>query len=243
MKRLELQLPELNFAAEEALKRLRINIKFVSAEIKTIMVTSSVPNEGKSFISLYLWKMLAESGVKVLYMDLDLRNSVMLKKYAVDTGKRRCGLEHYLSGIKGKQDIIYETNYENAHIIPCANILENPANLFDDPNFPLLLKELREEYRYILIDTPPVIHVTDSAQIASVCDGCIFVVHSGSTSKKLVQQAARQLHDAGCTILGSVLNCVETGSKRYGYGSGYGYGYGYGSDKKEKKKFGKTGSP
>lgn len=244
MRQLEIKLPDLPFAAEDALNRLRINIRFVSSETRAIMVTSSVPNEGKSAVAIYLWKMLAESGSKVLFLDLDLRNTVILSRFSLQSDKDCLyGLEHYLSGMKDHKDIIYSTNYENAFMIPCANVLENPSNLFDDPNFSLLLGKLREDYRYIIIDTPPLIAVSDGVQIASKCDACLLVVRSGSTSKKLIGQAIRQIANADCPILGIVLNRVNMGSNQYKYGYGYGdaygygyrYGYGYGQKTNETK--------
>ena len=80
MKTIKLNIPELPYAAEEALNRLRVNVKFSGKEIKTIMIISSVPNEGKSHVAVYLWKMLAEAGFRTVLVDCDLRKSVMKKE-------------------------------------------------------------------------------------------------------------------------------------------------------------------
>lgn len=229
MKSLEVQFTDLPYAVEEALNRLRVNIKFCGKNTQKILITSSIPSEGKSFVSMHLWKMLAEAGFKTLFIDLDLRKSQINKRHDIQSSEELKGLNYYLSGMAEYEDVIYKTNIDNGYMIPCSNMLENPVNLLEDPRFAELLKRLSEEYRYIIIDSPPLINVTDGALIASMCDGAVMVVRSSYTSKKLVKQSLQHLERGNCKLLGVVLNRALTNSRAYGmkygeYKKYYGYG-------------------
>lgn len=244
MKQIEMNVPALPYAVEEAMNRLRINIKFCGKNTKKILIISSVPNEGKSIVSVQLWKMLAEAGFPSVLVDVDLRKSVQKDRHEFQTKEEITGLDYYLSGLAEYQDVVYETNINNGYIVPVSNLLENPSTLLEDPRMGELLDQLAEDYRYVIVDSPPLDSVSDGALIASLCDGAILVVRSRMTSKRLVRQSLQQLERVRCRLLGMVLNRVETKShaymKYYGrYGSyyhGYGYGYGYygGGDKTKK---------
>ncbi len=227
MKKVNVELVDLPYSVEEALNRLRINIKFSGHSTKKILVTSSVPNEGKSFISVYLWKMLAEAGFKTAFIDLDLRKATATNRYKVKTDEEVKGMDYYLSGIAGYDDVVYSTNIENGYFVPCTNVLENPTVLLEDPKFKELLDKLSEEFRYVIIDSPPLDNVADGALIASMCDGAVMVIRSGYVSKKIIKQAVDQLDRVGCKLLGTVLNRVPKSKKKYGKYYNYGYGYGY----------------
>ncbi len=233
MKKVNIQLVDLPYSVEEALNRLRINIKFSGHSTKKIIVTSTVPNEGKSFISVYLWKMLAEAGFKTAFIDLDLRKATASNRYKVKTDEEVKGMDYYLSGIAEYDDVVYSTNVENGYFVPCTNVLENPTVLLEDPKFKELLDNLSQEFRYIIIDSPPLDNVADGALIASMCDGAVMVVRSGYVSKKVIRRAVDQLETVGCKLLGTVLNRVPATKKKYGkygkYGKYYKYSYGYGN--------------
>lgn len=235
MKKVNVELVDLPYSVEESLNRLRINIKFSGHSTKKIIVTSSVPNEGKSFISVYLWKMLAEAGFKTAFIDLDLRKATATNRYKVQSNEEVKGMDYYLSGIAEYDDVVYSTNVENGYFVPCTNVLENPTVLLEDPKFKELLNKLSEEFRYIIIDSPPLDNVADGALIASMCDGAIMVVRSGYVSKKIIKQAVNQLDRVGCKLLGTVLNRVPKSKKKYGKYYNYGYGYSYGQKQLEEK--------
>lgn len=230
MKKLNVQLKDLPFAVEESLNRLRVNIKFCGKNTQKILITSSIPNEGKSFVSMHLWKMLADAGFKTVFVDLDLRKSQINKRHNVQATGELKGLDYYLSGNAEYEDVLYETNIENGYMIPSSNMLENPATLLEDPRFLEMLDRLSEEYRYIIIDSPPLINVTDGALVASMCDGAVMVVRGRYTSKKLIKQSMQQLERVNCKLLGVVLNRVHENGKKYGrYYSHYEKYYEYGS--------------
>lgn len=231
MKQITMNIRELPYAVEEAMNRLRVNIKFCGKNTKKILIISSVPKEGKSIVSVHLWKMLAEAGFPSVLVDLDLRKSVLKERLEFQHKGEITGLDYYLSGLSEYQDVVYETNISNGYVVPVSNLLENPSALLEDPRMGELLNRLEEDYRYVIIDSPPLDSVADGALIASLCDGAIMVVRSGMTSKRLVRQSLQQLDRVHCRLLGMVLNRVETKSRAYQkyygkYGSYYNDYYG-----------------
>ena len=236
MNKLKVVFPDLPYAVEEAMNRLRINVKFCGKNTKKILLTSCMPNEGKSTVSSYLWKMLAEAGFSTVMVDL--RKSVQMQRMQVENASETKGLNHYLSGMAEYEDVVYKTNIENAYIVPCTQLLENPSPLLEDARFRELLDRLAGEYRFVIVDTPPLGSVSDGALIASMCDGAILVVRAGQTPKAMIKQSLYEIEQSGCKLLGTVLNRAEVSTRGYGkygkYGN-YGYGYGYEPDTKHKK--------
>ena len=246
MKELELhKIPNLPFDVSEALNQLRINLGFCGDQIKTIMVTSSVPNEGKSFVTLQLclqlWKMIAEVGVPAVLIDCDLRNSEMRRKYEVRIlrNEKLVGVPHYLAGQAAIEDVIYKTNIPNGYMIPVTSAIANPTILLESPNFTRMLEYCAERFTYVLVDTPPLGSVADALNIARHCDGSVLVVRSGDTPRKVVLNSVQQLKRTDTPLLGVVLNRANVDSKsslyyhRY-YKSGY-YYKNYGSHSQTKK--------
>ena len=236
MKKLNLTIEDMPYAAEEALNRLRVNIKFCGKNTKKILITSSVPNEGKSTVSVHLWKLLAEAGFPTVLVDVDLRKSehnTILKMQGVEEG-----INHYLSGMAEYEDVVYETNIPNGHWVPIAELLEYQSALLEDPRLEELLNRLSEDYRYVIIDTPPLDNISDGALIASMSDGAVLVVRCAETPKNIVKQSLQQIDRVGCPLLGVVLNRAEVKGgafqKYYGrYGKYTKYGSYYGPDEKK----------
>lgn len=206
---------------EEAIKTLRTNIQFTGKNIKTIMFTSCLPNEGKSDVAFQLAQEIGNMGKKVLLIDADIRRSVYVNRYKVKEKVK--GLSQYLSGQLAKEFLIYQTNFLNVDIIFSGPIAPNPSELLEEASFSDLLKELRNVYDYIILDTPPLGSVTDAAIVAKECDGAILVIESERVSYKLAQKVQEQLEKTGCKILGAVLNKVNIEKDKY-YGK-YSYYY------------------
>ena len=206
-------LPELPFDVEEAINQLRVNLGFCGDQIKTIIVTSSLPNEGKSFIAVYLWKMLAGLGSSTLLIDCDLRKSEMRAKYGISSTEKITGIAHYLAGKVELQDAIYSTNIPNGFFLPLSRPIANPAILLENERFSSMTKQCREIFDFILIDTPPLGRVADALKIATHVDGTVMVVRSGQTPRKVVEDAMGQLQRTGTPLLGLVLNRVEAKQK------------------------------
>ena len=222
-------MPELPYAIEEAVNRLRINIGFMGTDVRKIMVISTMPDEGKSFVTIQLWRQLAETGISTVLLDADMRKSVMSDKYQItleDTGTLR-GTSQYLSGDSSLEDALYHTQFEQGDILPNTDNVVNPSRLLESERFADMLEKMSERYRYVLVDSAPLNIVSDGERIGHLCDGAILVVRAGITPKGIVKNSVRQLERAGCPLLGIVLNRVESGKGGYYY-KGYGSRY-YGS--------------
>jgi capsular exopolysaccharide synthesis family protein len=229
--------PDLPYAVEEALNRLRINISFLGKDVRKIMVVSTTPNEGKSFIAMQLWRQMAETGYKSLLLDADLRKSIMTEKYgmSLENGGKIEGTSYVLANDVPIKDSIFNTDIEAGDILPNVDNVINPSMLLENQRFEDLLDYAGENYRYTFIDAPPLDLVSDGERIGSLCDGAILVVRGGVTSKGMVKHSVMQLERAGCPLLGIILNRVEGSKggyyyKKYG-GRYYGhYGKYYSSD-------------
>lgn len=198
---------------EEAMKTLRTNIQFSSKNVKIIMFTSCYPNEGKSDLAFGISKEMGKAGKRVLLLDCDIRRSIYVKRYGVN--QKVNGLSRYLSGQTDKELLVYETNLSNMDIIFAGPVAPNPSELLSDPLFEELLREKREEYDYIFIDTPPIGTIIDAAVVAEKSDGAILVIESEAVSYKAAQKAKLQLERSGCHILGAVLNKVDVKKDKY----------------------------
>ena len=214
---------KLDYRSNEAYKNLRTNIQLCGSDIKVIMVTSATPNEGKSSVSFNLAVSLAESGKKVIFIDADLRKSILVGRYKINKSVK--GLTHFLSGICKFEEVMYATNVENLFTVFSGPVPPNPSELLGNKTFKLLIKTLRETYDYVIIDTPPLGNVIDSAIVAQECDGAIFVIAANTISYKFIQNTMVQLKKTDCKILGAVLNKVDMSENGY-YSKYYGKYYG-----------------
>lgn len=218
-------LKELDFKTNEAYKTLRTNISFCGDDVQAIAFTSSVPNEGKSMVSFQCAKALSEDGKKVLYIDADIRKSVLIARYGAD--HEVSGLTHFLTGKKHLDDVICQTNIKNMDVIFSGQVAPNPSELLGKERFANMIERAKNEYGYdyIIIDCPPLGSVIDAAVVARACDGTIIVIESDNLSYRITQKVKDQLDKSGCRILGAVLNKVEMEGKGY-YGKYYGSYYG-----------------
>ena len=224
--------PELPYAIEEAINRLRINISFLGKDIRKIMIVSSEPNEGKSFVAMNLWKQIAKTGEKTILIDSDMRNSTFSTKYAMsrEDGKEMKGTSHYLSGDVELDDVLMHTDDPAGDIIVNIENVVNPSLLLENSRYEELLNAMAQQYRYVFVDAPPLGLVSDAERIGNICDGVILCVRGGATSKAAVRASIQQLERAGCPLLGIVLNRVSDSKGGYYhkyYGKKYGEGYYY----------------
>lgn len=228
------KITDLDFKTKEAYKTLRTNVQFCGNDVKIISLTSCVPNEGKSMVSFNLAISMAETGKKVLFIDADLRKSVLIGRYKINKAIK--GLTQYLSGVEQLDDVRYSTNVKNMDLILSGPVPPNPAELLNNEKFTELLETARKEYDYVIIDTPPIGQVIDPAIVAQQTDGVIFLISQANISYKYAQKQIEQMRKSGCRILGAVLSKVDPEEKGGYYGGyygkyskkGYGYGYGYG---------------
>ncbi len=221
----------LNYPVEEAYKVLKANLQFCEPElkIKTLAITSFSPGEGKTTTSVNLSIVMAKSGMKVLYVDADLRKPIVYKTLVNSDFK---GLSNYLMGQVELEEIINPTNIKGFYFISCGVRAPNPGELVSDKGFADFLEKVRERYDMIIIDTPPLGSVIDAAVIASNTDGTIIVIKPNTVRQKNALMMKEQLLKANAKIVGVILNKVE----RVEYKNYYcGYDY-YGTGKKHSKR-------
>lgn len=234
------KITDLDFKTKEAYKTLRTNVQFCGDDVKIISLTSCVPNEGKSMVSFNLAISMAETGKKVLFVDADLRKSVLIGRYKINKAIK--GLTQFLSGAETLDSVKYTTNVKNLDMILSGPVPPNPAELLNNDKFKELLEVARKEYDYVIIDTPPIGQVIDPAIVAQKTDGVIFLISQANISYKYAQKQIEQMKKSRCRILGAVLNKVDPEEKGAYYGGyygryskrGYGYGYGYGNNREYK---------
>lgn len=202
-----------DFLTNESFKTLRTNIMFCGSDIKVIVLTSSKENEGKSVISAEIAKSMAEVNKKTLLIDADMRKSVMLRRYIAT--QNFYGLSEFLSSQAELENVIYNTQNPLFDVIFSGHFPPNPVELLSSDRFNKLLKDAREIYDYIIIDSPPLGSVIDSAVIATQCDGVIMVISSGVVTVKEGLDVKQQLEKSGCKILGAVLNDVYGKNTKY----------------------------
>ena len=161
---------------EEAIKTLRTNMQFSGVETKSIVITSCYPNEGKSDVTFQLAVEIGKMGKKVLIIDADIRKSNYVKRFQVE--QKVDGLSQYLSGQVNKEKILYSTNYSNVDFIFAGPYAPNPSELLEQELFSKLIEETRKGYDYVLIDTPPMLSMSDASIVAKQCDGAILVIQN-----------------------------------------------------------------
>lgn len=229
-----------DFFIREAYKTLRTNTMFALAEqngCKAVVVTSSLQGEGKSTTALNLAISFAQMENRVLLIDCDLRRP----KLARLLDKRaNVGLSNLLLDPSLLASAVLQSGIAHLDVILSGDIPPNPSELLGSVRMSELLSQLREQYDYILLDTPPVNMVTDAVVLAPKSDGVLFVVRAGQSERAPVMHAVEQLGYARVKILGFVLDDVTASDSRYGYSKykyknyghyvydGYG-GYGYGN--------------
>ena len=204
---------------KESLKTLRANIQFSGDDIKTVSVTSTIPGEGKSSIALALARSFAEAGRFTALLDCDIRRSVMIDRF--QTEGKIVGLSEYLCGAATYKQIMVHTDQPSLYTIFAGRHVPNPSELLSSDRFTALLKQLREDFEIVILDTPPVSSVIDGAVVASRCDGTVLVVASEQVSRRMVQRVKTQLAKSGAHLLGVALNKVNTKKDSYYY---YRYG-------------------
>ena len=217
--------------AAEAYRVIRTGIQFAQAgkEMKTIALTSCTPNEGKSTTIANLAVVLTQAGKSVLLIDCDMRNPTVHKNFNLSN---KVGLSSCISMGTPLSEAVQATKIENLYALTGGVVPPNPSELLGSEKMKRLVEEAGEQYDYVLIDTPPVMPVTDALIVSRFVDGIILVIASGEVKVEMARDVKNQLVNAGANIIGVVLKKVR--SEHHGYG--YGYYYYYGSDGTKQKK-------
>jgi capsular exopolysaccharide synthesis family protein len=207
-------------SAAEAYRVLRTSVLLSAAgkPPKSILITSSQPGEGKTTTTINTAISLAQLGASVLIIDCDMRKPTAHKVLNVDHAR---GLSTYLSRDIGVEDLIHRVQIANLSILPCGPLPPNPAELISSDKMKELMQMMGERYDHILIDSPPLINVTDPVILSTIVDGVILVVHGGKSTRDIVRRARQELCAVGAKIFGVVLNNVDL--RREGYDDYYYY--------------------
>jgi capsular exopolysaccharide synthesis family protein len=209
--------------AAEAFRQLRTNLQFLNVDDppKVIMISSAMPQEGKSTLALNLALALAEVGQRVMVVEADLRRPKITKYLDLVGG---VGLTNLLAGTADLEDITQEYRGDFT-VIAAGPVPPNPGELLASSQMAAIIDKLRSRYDFVLVDVPPLLPVADSSGLAARVDGVVLAVRYGTTRKEQLREAATRLHRVGARTLGVVFNIVPP---RNGMVTGYGYGYGYG---------------
>jgi len=226
----------------EQFRNLRTNLSFVlgAGSHKVILITSSMGGEGKSFISLNLAMTYALMGKRTVLLGLDLRKPKIGSYVGLEHAR---GVSNYLSGQLTLEELPTELNYgrHNLYFINSGPIPPNPAELLLQPAMSDLMNYLKENFEYIIMDTPPVGLVTDAQILGEYADTCLYIVRHQYTMKAQVQLLENYHREKKLPNMGVILNDIKAGDAyRYNYG-GYGYGNGYYSENGSRRN-GKVGS-
>ncbi|HER24339.1 MAG TPA: polysaccharide biosynthesis tyrosine autokinase [Candidatus Atribacteria bacterium] len=218
----------------EAFRTLRTNIKFSSLDkpIKTLLITSPIPEAGKSSISINLALTMAQDKYKVILVDTDLRKPTIHKIFEQDN---KTGLTNILVEDKKIKDVMRKMSDvdPNLYFIPSGPIPPNPSELLGSNKMKELLKELQEQADFVIFDSPPVIAVTDALVLATQVDGVVLVLNFGEVPREAAIQTKELLNKVKANILGVVLNKIDM--EKEGQYYPYYYYYYYGDETKKKK--------
>ena len=211
--------------AVESLRSLRtmLHFAFLEARNNIIMITGPSPHVGKSFVSINLAAVLAHTGKKVLLIDGDLRKGFINKTLGVG---REQGLSEFISNTIALDVAIHKIPTANFDFIATGAIPPNPSELLLHERFSIFLESISQHYDHVIIDSPPILDVTDAAIIGRMVSATLMVIKAGQHPMRELEQSAKRLFQAGVDIKGIVFNDVPESSSTYGYGK-YVYQYSY----------------
>ncbi len=205
-------------ATSEAIRRLRTSVFFDANAIggKVIQVTSPLPEDGKSTLAANLAVSMARSGKSVVIVDADMRRPQMTSSFAME---QRSGLTGLIDGTCDPSQVVHPTAIDNLSLVPCGPIPANPAEALSMHQFADFLVWLRERYDYVIVDTPPLLIVTDPAIVASSADGIVFTFRVRRGCRPQTKEAVAMLRATGTPIFGCVVNRVDHNTSAAGYQS------------------------
>jgi polysaccharide biosynthesis transport protein len=226
----------------EAFRALRTSLLLSQAEHppQVILVTSALPREGKTTAAVNLAVTLAQLGDRTLLMDSDLRKPGIRRALNLTMGKEG-GLSSYLAGVSTLDEVIIaHPTITNLDALTTGPVPPSPADLLSSHRMREAITELRRRYKFIVIDSPPIMAATDAVILSSLTDGVLLVVRSGETPKEAFTRTRDLLAAVKSRLLGVVLNAVDSSAPDYYYSYRYypyAYGYGYGEDVEKKSRF------
>ena len=214
--------PNSSFAEE--IKKVRTNLMFskVNDDMKIIMLTSSIPAEGKSFVSANLSAAFAQADERVLLIDCDLRKGRTKKIFNIPPEEK--GLSDLLINKNWKEeykDYIYKTEVNKLFVMISGSFPPNPSELLASDRFEKLLAELKKKFDIIILDCPPIVGINDALVVASKSDISVLIANCRKTSMEVLEKSKNELEKIGVKIAGIILNEKETIDNKYYYYSSY----------------------
>jgi capsular exopolysaccharide synthesis family protein len=206
----------------EAFRTLRTNLMFSQAvdAMRTLVVTSASPGEGKTITASNLAVAFAQQGMRILLVDCDLRRGRLNRVFGVP---REPGMSDLVLGYENEEKVTRETPVAGLYVIPSGKLPPNPAEMLGGQHARDMLAKLTEGYDLVILDTPPLLAASDAAILATLSDGVIMVLRAGSTESAAAQQAMQQLNAIGARVVGAVLNDPESEVAKYGAYYEYNY--------------------
>lgn len=207
----------------ECCRSLRTNILFSAADrqLKTLVVSSANPREGKTTSVIYLGTTMAQSGQRVLLVDTDMRRPRLHVSMGV---ARQHGLTNLIVGDRELDDVIKPTEIPNLFVLPCGPLPPNPAELLMSNRFEAVLAELAGRFDRVILDSPPLQVVTDAVVLSKLTDGAVLIVHAGKTLREEIRRSERSVLGVGGKIVGAIVNAIEPDPRSGYYYAYYGYG-------------------
>lgn len=211
-----------NSAISESYRLLRVRMQFLTKEASSpvILVTSSMPGEGKTFTSINIASAYSLLGKKTVIIGFDLRKPKIHQEFKLKNDK---GVSTWLIGQDKLQDIIQETSYSNLSVIASGPVPPNPSELTALEKTEELFKLLRERFDFIVVDSSPIGLVSDTYHLASLTDVCLLVVRPEYTLKDMFERTLVEISERGIKSISLVINDIKSEMKHYGYGEKYGY--------------------
>lgn len=225
-------LAKTNSVISESFRGIRTSLQFVfkNKDItgsKTVLITSSVSGEGKTFTAMNLASVMALSGKKTILVGLDLRKPKIHLDFKVD---HSIGVSNYISNQVAYKDVIQSSGYDNLDIMTSGVVPPNPSELLIDDRMDDLMSQLKNNYDVIILDSPPIGLVSDALNLMKYADTTLYVVRQNFTKKGMLSLIDQKMQKGEVKNVNLVLNYFKAKAKYgYGYNYGYGYGYGYGS--------------
>ncbi len=200
----------------EQFRTVRTNLQFaaVDEELRSMLVTSSSPSEGKSMTTANLAVVNAQQGKKVLLIDADMRKPTVHYTFRLDNLR---GLSNVLVGDSTLEEAVERSDVDNLDILSCGPIPPNPSELLASKRMEEILKLAKQLYDFVIFDTPPALAVTDAKILANIVDGSLLVYRSGTTEYEEAERAAEVMKDSKARLLGAILNDRSKSNSNYYY--------------------------
>ena len=217
----------------DSVKTLRANIQFASLnkEIKTVALTSVIPSEGKTTLSCFLGISVAETGKKTCIVECDYRHPMVARNFDVESERKSSD-----SSENRIDASLKKTGVENLWVLDMKCKVANPVELICSEAYSNMIQKLKEDFDFVIFDTPPLGALIDAAHIAALADGTVLVIRQGQVEKRAAKDVLEQLKKANANVLGAVLNNVKVKKVSYYYNYYHYYTNRYYSQRDERQK-------